>query len=57
MGGSHAQWEIIEETMVVAYLRLGRAEDAARLLRRRLARRPTPQDARWLEAAEARAAR
>ena len=43
--------------MVVAYLRLGRGEDAARLLRQRLARRPTPLDARWLEAADARAAR
>jgi tetratricopeptide (TPR) repeat protein len=57
MGGSHAQWEIIEETMVVAYLRLGRHEDAARLLRRRLARRASARDVRWLEAAEARAPR
>jgi hypothetical protein len=57
MGGSHAQWEIFEETMVVAYLRLGRHEDAARLLRRRLARRASARDARWLEDAEARAPR
>ena len=57
MGGSHAQWEIVEETMVVAYLRLGRHQDAGRLLRRRLARRPSRLDARWLEKAEARAPR
>jgi tetratricopeptide (TPR) repeat protein len=52
MGGSHAQWEIFEETMVVAYLRLGRHESAARLLRRRLARRASTLDARWLADAE-----
>jgi tetratricopeptide (TPR) repeat protein len=57
MGGSHAQWEIFEETMVVAYLRQGRHEDAARLLRRRLARRASPRDVRWLAEAEARAPR
>ena len=57
MGGSHAQWEIFEETMVVAYLRLGRHEDAARLLRRRLARRASLNDIRWLAEAEARAPR
>jgi tetratricopeptide (TPR) repeat protein len=51
MGGSHAQWELFEETMVVCYLRLGRHEDATRLLRRRLARRASPQDLRWLERA------
>lgn len=52
MGGSHAQWELFEETMVVSHLRLGRREAAARLLRRRLARRPSPRDARWLAQAE-----
>lgn len=57
MGGSHAQWEIFEETMVVAYLRLGRHEDSARLLRRRLARRASSQDMRWLTEAEAGAGR
>ena len=57
MGGSHAQWEIFEETMVVAYLRLGRHEEAARLLRRRLARRASSRDARWLAEAETAAGR
>jgi hypothetical protein len=51
MGGSHAQWEVIEETMVVCYLRLGRLEPAGRLLGRRLARRPSRRDQMWLEAA------
>ncbi len=53
MGGSHAQWELFEETMVVCYLRLARHEDAMRLVRRRLARRASPQDLRWLERAGA----
>ena len=53
MGGSHAQWELFEETMVVCHLRLGQGERAARLLRRRLARRASVRDARWLAQAEA----
>ena len=52
MGGSHAQWELFEETMVVSYLRLGRNAEAARLLRRRLAGRASTRDARWLAQAE-----
>jgi tetratricopeptide (TPR) repeat protein len=52
MGGSHAQWEIFEETMVVCCLRLGRHERARRLLLRRLARRPSPLDASWLARAQ-----
>jgi tetratricopeptide (TPR) repeat protein len=53
MGGSHAQWELFEETMVVCYLRLGRHEQAARLLRRRLAHRQSTRDLAWLGSAEA----
>jgi tetratricopeptide (TPR) repeat protein len=49
IGGSHAQWELFEETMVVCYLALERYEDATRLLRRRLQRRASPRDQRWLE--------
>ena len=52
MGGSHAQWELFEETMAVSYLRLGRNAEAARLLRRRLAGRASTRDARWLAQAE-----
>jgi tetratricopeptide (TPR) repeat protein len=54
MGGSHAQWELFEETMVVCYLRLGRHAQAARLLRRRLAHRQSKRDLVWLRSAEAR---
>jgi hypothetical protein len=48
IGGSHAQWELLEETMVVCRLRIGRYDDASRLLRRRLAGRPAPRDLAWL---------
>jgi hypothetical protein len=48
MGGSHAQWEIFEETLAVSYLRLGRHEATRRLVARRLARRPSPRDESWL---------
>jgi hypothetical protein len=53
VGGSHAQWELFEETMVVCYLRLGRHEDARRLLARRLAHRASPRDLRWRDHATA----
>ncbi len=48
IGGSHAQWEIYEETMIQCYLTLRRWDDATRLISRRLARRPSPRDQRWL---------
>jgi tetratricopeptide (TPR) repeat protein len=53
VGGSHAQWELFEETIVAAYLRLGRNEDALSLLRRRLEHRSAPRDLAWLAQAEA----
>lgn len=53
MGGSHAQWELFEETMVVCYLRLGRHEQAARLLRRRLAQRRSGRDLAWWRSTDA----
>jgi tetratricopeptide (TPR) repeat protein len=53
IGGSHAQWELFEETMVAAYLALERYDDALRLVQRRLARRASPRDRRWLERARA----
>jgi tetratricopeptide (TPR) repeat protein len=53
VGGSHAQWELFEETMVVCYLALERQEDALRLVRRRLQRRASPRDRRWLDRATA----
>ena len=53
IGGSHAQWELFEETMVVCYLELARYDDALRLVRRRLARRASPRDVKWLARASA----
>ena len=53
IGGSHAQWELFEETMVTCYLALERYDDAARLARRRLQRRASPRDRRWLGRASA----
>jgi tetratricopeptide (TPR) repeat protein len=53
VGGSHAQWELFEETMVTCYLALERYDDATRLVRRRLERRASPRDQRWLARASA----
>jgi len=53
IGGSHAQWELYEETMVASYLELARYDDALRLVRRRLARRASPRDVKWLARASA----
>lgn len=49
VGGSHAQWELFEETMLTSYLALARYDDALRLVRRRLQRRPSPRDLHVLE--------
>ena len=53
IGGSHAQWEIFEETMVACYFALGRYDDALRLVRRRLEHRASPPDRHWLDRASA----
>jgi tetratricopeptide (TPR) repeat protein len=53
VGGSHAQWELFEETLVACYLALERYDDALRLIRRRLQRRASPRDLRWLDRASA----
>jgi len=53
IGGSHAQWEIFEETMVACYFALERYDDALRLVRRRLERRASPPDRHWLDRASA----
>jgi tetratricopeptide (TPR) repeat protein len=53
IGGSHAQREVFEDTLLRAYLHTGRREQAEALLRERLDRRPSPRDARWLEQAAA----
>src|SRR5262245_30339645 len=51
VGGSHAQWELFEESMVACYLALERYDDALRLMQRRLQRRASPRDLRWLDRA------
>jgi len=48
LGGSHAQRDVFEETLIQAYLRTDRREKAAALLRRRLDRRPSARDREWL---------
>lgn len=47
IGGSHAQREIIEDTLIVACLRGGRPERARALIDARLHRRPSARDERW----------
>jgi tetratricopeptide (TPR) repeat protein len=53
VGGSHAQWELYEETMVACYLALERYDVALRLIERRLQRRASPRDLRWRDRANA----
>jgi tetratricopeptide (TPR) repeat protein len=53
VGGSHAQQDVFEETLVAAWIRAGEPEKAARALERRLARRPSPRAESWLEKARA----
>jgi tetratricopeptide (TPR) repeat protein len=48
IGGSHAQREVFEDTLIVALLRSGRAIKAAARLRARLRRRPSRRDRDWL---------
>jgi hypothetical protein len=47
IGGSHAQREMIEDTLLIALMKGGEAQKARDLLDRRLHRRPSPRDARW----------
>ncbi len=51
IGGSHAQREVHEETLIAACLKCGREDRARQLLEERLARRPSAQDRAWLAAA------
>jgi len=44
VGGSHAQRDVFEETLLGAYLRSGRTEAAELLFRQRLERRPSARD-------------
>ena len=47
IGGSGAQREVVEDTLLVALMRSGEAGKARNLLDRRLHRRPSPRDAAW----------
>jgi hypothetical protein len=47
IGGSHAQRDVIEDTLLVALIRSGKTAKARDLLDRRLHRRPSPRDLRW----------
>src|SRR5271169_5279847 len=48
IGGSHAQREIFEDSLIVAYMRSGQLAKAAPLLHARLGRRPAARDEAWL---------
>jgi hypothetical protein len=48
IGGSHAQREVFEDSLIIAYLRSGQSTQAAQLLQTRLNRRPSPRDETWL---------
>jgi tetratricopeptide (TPR) repeat protein len=48
IGGSHAQREVFEDSLIVAYLRSGQLAKAAQMLRSRLDRRPSARDEAWL---------
>jgi tetratricopeptide (TPR) repeat protein len=48
IGGSHAQREVFEDSLIIAYLRAGQSGKAAALLRARLQRRPSSRDNEWM---------
>jgi tetratricopeptide (TPR) repeat protein len=49
IGGTNAQREVLEDTLIRAYLRGGRRAEADALLARRLRKRPSARDALWLD--------
>jgi hypothetical protein len=52
IGGSNAQREVFEDTLLQAYLRAGCYAQAESLLHKRLARRPSARDTLWLQQAQ-----
>jgi len=56
IGGSHAQRELWEDTLIVAYIRAGHGDKAARRISARLDRRPSARDEAWSRAAREAAA-
>jgi tetratricopeptide (TPR) repeat protein len=51
IGGSHAQREVYEDTLIIACLRGGHPEKAQELLHHRLQHRPSGRDQIWLQQA------
>ena len=51
LGGSHAQREVFEDTLIHALIGAGRLEEASTRLQRRLDRRPSPIDSTLLDRA------
>ena len=49
IGGSGAQREIVQDTLLVALMHSGEAQKARALLDSRLHRRPSPRDRAWRE--------
>lgn len=48
IGGSHAQREVFEDTLIVALLRCNDGVKAKTILHEQLHRRPSPRDEKWL---------
>jgi tetratricopeptide (TPR) repeat protein len=57
IGGSHAQRELWEDTLIVACLRGGRGDKAAKIIADRLHRRPSARDEIWSSQAQHKAER
>ena len=53
IGGSHAQREVFEDTLLEAYLRAEQLDKAEEMLRSRLMQRASPRDTFWLGRAQA----
>jgi hypothetical protein len=52
IGGSHAQRQLWEDTLIVAYLRAGHGDKAARRISARLDCRPSARDEAWSQQAQ-----
>ena len=55
IGGSHAQREVFEDTLLEAYVRAGRYDEAKTMLDERLSRRSSVRDTYWMGRLEAEA--
>ena len=55
IGGSHAQREVFEDTLLETYIRAGRYDDAKAMLDERLSRRSSVRDTYWMGRLEAEA--